>query len=159
MIPSLIHQNNINYNHYDIYSYLLSWPWKSIFQRVPAAFIILLFPFMLFAPIYSPFLYLFYSYLLHCLIGAQAIKTCYAVYSGYHLSKIHSTTNWLQKYCEDRGVLDGADLRHDLPYDSITHVIILPSYKEDLNTLCETLDILASHRRALTQYRVSSYQF
>ncbi|KAI8891787.1 hypothetical protein BC833DRAFT_613301 [Globomyces pollinis-pini] len=135
-------------------NYLISLPWQAVFQRLPGCLVIAIIPFTIWGPIYTPFLFAFYFVTLHLLAAYQSIRTCYAVRTGYFQSIIHSTTNWLQKYCEDRGVLDGSDLRHDIPFDSVVHVIILPSYKEDLNTLCETLDILASHRRALTQYRV-----
>jgi hypothetical protein len=40
------------------------------------------------------------------------------------------------------------------PEDRIVHAIVLPNYMEDLGTLRETLDVLASHRRARTQYEV-----
>jgi hypothetical protein len=36
----------------------------------------------------------------------------------------------------------------------IIHAIILPNYMEDIATLRETLDVLASHRKARTQYEV-----
>ncbi|KAL5340616.1 glycosyl transferase family group 2-domain-containing protein [Aspergillus crustosus] len=36
----------------------------------------------------------------------------------------------------------------------VTHAIILPNYKEDIDTLRTTLDVLASHPRARTQYEV-----
>ncbi|KAJ3410902.1 hypothetical protein HDV05_003033 [Chytridiales sp. JEL 0842] len=65
-----------------------------------------------------------------------------------------SSTDWEDKYCQTTGCVDGKDLRHDLPYDHLVHVIILPNYKEEVDTLCETLDVLASHERALTQYKV-----
>ncbi|KAL4882192.1 glycosyl transferase family group 2-domain-containing protein [Aspergillus karnatakaensis] len=36
----------------------------------------------------------------------------------------------------------------------ITHAIILPNYNEDIDTLRTTLDVLASHPRARTQYEI-----
>jgi hypothetical protein len=38
--------------------------------------------------------------------------------------------------------------------DSIIHAIILPNYMEDIETLRETLEVLASHRKAKLQYEV-----
>ncbi|KAL4914431.1 glycosyl transferase family group 2-domain-containing protein [Aspergillus aurantiobrunneus] len=38
--------------------------------------------------------------------------------------------------------------------DEVTHAIILPNYNEDIGTLRATLDVLASHPRARTQYEV-----
>ena len=40
------------------------------------------------------------------------------------------------------------------PSDSVVHAIILPSYKEDLDTLRETLSVLASHVLAKSSYDV-----
>lgn len=44
--------------------------------------------------------------------------------------------------------------KHDLSFSAIEHLIILPNYKEDMETLYETLDVLASHSMALTQYKI-----
>lgn len=41
----------------------------------------------------------------------------------------------------------------ELP-EEVTHAIILPNYKEDIGTLRNTLDVLASHPRARAQYEV-----
>jgi hypothetical protein len=60
----------------------------------------------------------------------------------------------LQKYCDETGTIDGMDTGHDLPFDTVLHVIIIPNYKEEMETLCETLDVLASHTKALTQYKI-----
>jgi hypothetical protein len=39
--------------------------------------------------------------------------------------------------------------------DEIVHAIILPNYKEDIETLKQTLAVLASHDQASCQYEVS----
>ncbi|KAG5754456.1 hypothetical protein H9Q70_002907 [Fusarium xylarioides] len=39
-------------------------------------------------------------------------------------------------------------------YDNVVHVIIIPNYKEDVDTLRETLDVLASHPQAHYSYDV-----
>ena len=41
---------------------------------------------------------------------------------------------------------------------SLVHAIILPNYKEDLDTLRETLDVLACHPQASTTYEVGLHQ-
>ena len=76
------------------------------------------------------------------------------MFIAYSNAKAWSFTNWLDKYCQMTGTADGSDTRHDLPFDFVEHLIVIPNYKESLDTLCETLDVLASHSRALTQYRV-----
>ncbi|KAJ3273435.1 hypothetical protein HDV01_004505 [Terramyces sp. JEL0728] len=133
---------------------LVTLPWKTIFQRVPGSVALFIFVFAIYGPVYAPFLFAFYFLFLHGLMMFQSLRTFYGVYHASKECVTHSTTDWLKKYCDKTGVVDGSDIRHDLPFDSVLHVIIIPSYKEDLETLCETLDILASHRRALTQYRV-----
>ncbi|PFH56560.1 hypothetical protein XA68_16333 [Ophiocordyceps unilateralis] len=42
----------------------------------------------------------------------------------------------------------------DVSEDSVIHAIIIPNYKEELDTLKETLDVLASHPRAQFSYDV-----
>lgn len=39
-------------------------------------------------------------------------------------------------------------------FDQIKHLIIVPHYKESLDTLRETLSVLASHPNAITSYRI-----
>jgi hypothetical protein len=78
----------------------------------------------------------------------------YGIYCGYKESVKHTFTDWFGQYLKVTGTMDGRDTRHDLPFDSVIHVIVIPNYKEDYFTLCETLDVLASHARSLTQYRV-----
>ena len=155
MIPSILPQPShepINSNHFK--QVLLQIPFKQIFQRVPGLLVIGVVPFSVFGPVYFPIIFSVYFTLLNILMLWQAVRTCYAVIIGYWNSKMFASINWYEKYKETTGVLDGNDLRHDLPFNSIIHVIIIPNYKEDLNTLMETLDILASHEQSLRQYRV-----
>ena len=42
--------------------------------------------------------------------------------------------------------------------DPLVHAIILPNYKEDLDTLRETLDVLACHPQASSSYEVCLHQ-
>jgi hypothetical protein len=41
--------------------------------------------------------------------------------------------------------------------NEVIHTIILPNYKEDIDTLRLTLAVLAAHPRAASQYKVSSF--
>ncbi len=43
----------------------------------------------------------------------------------------------------------------DLVPDSVVHAIVIPNYKEEMDTLRETLDVLASHPQARNCYDVS----
>jgi hypothetical protein len=42
------------------------------------------------------------------------------------------------------------------PVDNVVHAIVVPNYKEEVDTLRETLEVLASHPQALYTYDVSS---
>ena len=44
----------------------------------------------------------------------------------------------------------------DVAPDRVIHAIVLPNYKEEMDTLRETLDVLASHPQARNCYDVSS---
>ncbi|KAI9203187.1 uncharacterized protein BJ171DRAFT_154483 [Polychytrium aggregatum] len=138
-----------------LHSLLDSVPLKPMFQRLPGLWILLLIPFAIFGPIYTPVLFSLYYLSLHLIFLANNIRSAYAVYIAYHSSILYSTTNWIEKYRADvpNAGYGDADY-HDMPYGSVEHVVIIPNYKETWDTLCETLDILASHGRALTQYRV-----
>jgi hypothetical protein len=43
------------------------------------------------------------------------------------------------------------------PVDSIIHAIVVPNYKEEVDTLRETLEVLASHPQARNTYDVSKF--
>ena len=149
--------NDINENT-RIYKWIHSLPWKQSLRRIPGIFLILLIPWSLYSPFTSPWTFSFYFMFLHIIFVSNNIRSLYGVYIAFKESKLTSLTNWLEKYKKETGVSSGSDLGHDLPFDSISHIIILPNYKENLETLCETLDVLASHSRALTQYKVSIYK-
>ncbi|KAJ2992630.1 hypothetical protein HDV02_002964 [Globomyces sp. JEL0801] len=91
---------------------------------------------------------------MHLLFLANNIRTCYGAWQGSIMAKIHSKTNWAEKYCKTTGASYPNDTRHDLPFDAVKHVIIIPQYKEDLGTMSDTLDTLASHSSAITHYKI-----
>ena len=116
---------------------LLSLPWKHILQRIPGVVTICYLSWLFWGPIMTPVTFAIVYILLHILFISHGIRSCYAVYKVYHQSVQVSKTNY--------DVPETEDLRH---------IIILPNYKEGMDTLCETLDVLASHSRALSQYQV-----
>jgi hypothetical protein len=157
MIPVLVPKQPTKYTtlQEQLKLFVVQLPLKSIFQRLPAFLCLFILPFSLLGLVYTPVLYLVYFSLLHLLLFQQQLRTCYAVYQGYRESIKTSFTNYLEEYLRITSTINGQDTRHDLPFDHVVHVIIIPNYKEDYFTLCETLDCLSSHERALTQYRVS----
>ncbi|KAJ1555638.1 hypothetical protein HK405_015283 [Cladochytrium tenue] len=129
-------------------------PWRPILQRLPGVWLLGVFLFGLFGPAYIPLAFSAYFLILHVIFIGSSARTAYGIYHASKQVKMWSTTDWLEKYCVKTGASSASDLRHDLPFDDVNHVIIIPNYKENLETLCETLDILASHSRALTQYKI-----
>lgn len=49
---------------------------------------------------------------------------------------------------------DAAKTAPSLTYAQVRHLIVVPNYKEELETLIETLDTLANHKMARTHYKV-----
>ena len=128
--------------------------WKPLLQRLYGVWTIAFFVLCFFGPTYAPILFSVYFLWLHYFYVVNMIRTFYGAYKGYHMSVKQSKTDWVQRYCELAGVASPLDPRHDLPFSLVQHVIIIPSFKESLETLCDTLDTLASHEMALTQYKV-----
>ncbi|RKP04202.1 hypothetical protein CXG81DRAFT_5546, partial [Caulochytrium protostelioides] len=134
---------------------LLRVPWKPLLQRLPGVWLLCMVPFSFLAPVHFPALFAFWYAFLHLCFTANNFRSAYGVWVAYRSARASSHTDWHAKYCQATGATDGSDTTcHDLPYDHIQHVIILPNYKENMDTLCETLDVLASHSRALTQYTI-----
>ncbi|KAJ3193266.1 hypothetical protein HK101_005129 [Irineochytrium annulatum] len=129
-------------------------PWQPIFQRLPGVWLIAVILFGLFGPAHVPYIFGAYFILLHVFLVGANLRSAWGVNHVRWAAKQTSYTDWLDLYCEKTGALDGFDLRHDLPYCSVVHVIVIPNYKENLETMCETLDILASHPRASTNYKI-----
>eukprot|EP00158_Paraphelidium_tribonemae_P005324 Partr_v1_DN27278_c0_g1_i1_m38949 putative NA len=67
-------------------------------------------------------------------------------------TKAHTETNWKRRYQECIKENESAEM--PITYDEVNHVIVIPNYKEDMATLCETLDTLAAHSCATAKYKV-----
>jgi hypothetical protein len=132
-------------------------PLASLLQRLPGVVFLLFVPFCILGPIYTPTFFAVYFVFLGILFFAQVIRSMYANRIAYQRVQEHSKTNWQEKYCGKVGVTSIEDTRHDLPYDAVRHTIIIPQYKEDLGTMVDTLDVLASHPMALSHYKVSFF--
>jgi len=134
--------------------FLTSLPLKQIFQRLPGVWLLCLIPFAFLGPVHVPLVYAAYFVALHVLFLLNNLRTAYGVSYAYKMAKLSSVTDWARLFTEQTGTSHGGDLRHDMPYDHILHTIIIPNYKENMDTLVETLDVLASHSRALSQYKI-----
>lgn len=129
-------------------------PLHTILQRLPGVIYVAFIPFCIFGPIYMPVGFAFYYVLLHVLCLVNNLRTYWGARQGFKGSIKHSKTNWEQEFCTVTGASSTSDFRHDLCFDQVKHVIIIPQYKEDLDTIFDTLDVLASHKKALSTYIV-----
>jgi hypothetical protein len=99
---------------------------------------------------------------LHCLTrNIKAVRDCRIARNlttkQTKSSDVDSHTD--SGYTSDDSLTSASDVVITLPdqpssEDSAWHAIILPNYMEELDTLRETLSVLASHARASQQYEV-----
>ena len=114
-------------------------PFHSIFQRLPGFVALIFIPFCLFAPFYFELLYIIYYYWLHFVFIFGTVRQLWGSIAAYRRSvKLHFDFNQLE----------------DIKTSSVLHVIIIPQYKEQIETVTETLDVLASHSLARQSYKV-----
>lgn len=110
-------------------------PLDSIFQRLPGVITVLFLPFVFLGPAYTPHLYTFYYYWIHTIFLISNLKTLFGSINAFYSARKHSMTNW--------------DCKAD-----VVHSIIIPQYKEEMGTMFDTLDVLASHPLAISSYKV-----
>ncbi len=77
--------------------------------------------------------------------------------SSTSLSSAYTLTSSQSSSSSEAGDIElGLYTDGDVDHDKVIHAIIIPNYKEDADGLRETLDVLASHAQARTQYDVSA---
>ncbi|KAJ3074611.1 hypothetical protein HDU98_010799 [Podochytrium sp. JEL0797] len=131
-----------------------SLPLGPVLQRVPGVWLVLVFLLGLFGAAFDAHVFGFYFLLLHVMSLNAATRVAFGSYTALREATRHSYTDWPQAFCAKMNVSSTKDLSVDLPYDDVTHVVIIPGYKEDMDTWCETLDILASHTIAISNYKI-----
>lgn len=77
--------------------------------------------------------------------------------SNHRSKSIGSESGYETDHSESDIELSTATTETDWDEDRepLVHAIIVPNYKEELDTLRETLDVLGSHPQARTSYEVS----
>lgn len=86
-------------------------------------------------PAHAPIPYAVYYTFLMGILVINNIRYAVSSYLFYKKSVQHSLTDW--------GSFD----------NSTEHLIVIPNYKEDMRVIRESLDVLASHEQAVTNYR------
>ena len=104
---------------------------RSLLQRIPGTYAIFFISFLFWGPLYTPFIFSFFYIALHLVFINNNFRTAWGIYS---ISK-DAAKEYSRKYSS-----------------TVQHLIILPNYKESMETLTETLDILASHEQASVNY-------
>ncbi|KAJ3071854.1 hypothetical protein HDU98_004704 [Podochytrium sp. JEL0797] len=139
---------------------------RQILQRLPGVLVLLVFPYLMFMPYYFPALFSVYYGFLMAAFLLFSTRSALGVMSTVRSSWMHAKTDWVQKREHDVALklkyLEGSaaweekgELQMEmLLVQDIFHVIVIPNYKESIETLTETLDVLASHELARSNYKV-----
>lgn len=121
------------------------------FQRLPGL-LLLTFLFIAFAgPVLFPDVYWAVTISVYLFLITNAVRLAAGIAITAIKTKTHTETDWRLRY---RECVEKNNLDLEVKYDDMMHVIIIPNYKEDFETLCETLDTLANHQSAKTRYKV-----
>ena len=121
-------------------------------QRVPGFILVALFVIAFAGPPFFPQVYWIVTLSVNLFLITNAVRLAAGLSITAIKTKAQTETNWLKRYQEciqENGSVDFA-----VTYDDVSHIIIIPNYKEEFETLCETLDTLANHACARTKYKV-----
>ncbi|KAI9343145.1 glycosyl transferase family group 2-domain-containing protein [Obelidium mucronatum] len=134
---------------------------RHLFQRLPGFFVLATIPFLMLAPYYTPTFFAVYYAILMIAISIISLRTTFGIMFTVITSYQKSKTDWQLKreqhvavVKEKLGSCGELDQELLLTVDDVFHVIVVPNYKESVGTLTETLDVLASHSLAKTNYKV-----
>ena len=98
-----------------------------------------------------------YCLFLHMLSVAFPARLCYAISELTRNVREAATTKDVLQWQQTSAVAQ--DGKEQAPFPAPMFVIIVPAYKEEMETLEETLRVLASHPRARHAYHVRSITF
>ncbi|KAJ3071857.1 hypothetical protein HDU98_004707 [Podochytrium sp. JEL0797] len=131
---------------------------RQLLQRMPGTLVLLVVPFLMVAPFYFPLLFSYYYGFLMLAFVLFAIRSGLGVVYTLYRSVVQVRRDWagdrdaaIQARQFDLLLEDGES---QLAVRDIFHVVVIPNYKESIETLTETLDVLASHPLARTNYKV-----
>ncbi|KAJ3204874.1 hypothetical protein HDU83_005046 [Entophlyctis luteolus] len=116
----------------------------AVMLRIPALLLVLLLLLGFLAPYHLPMLFAGYYAFCNVFLLVSTLRTVLGVVCVCVLSVRQSFASF-ENNCSDPSCL---------PIQDIRHVIILPNYKEDIDNLRDTLNVLASHSGAKSSYKV-----
>jgi hypothetical protein len=131
---------------------------RAVGQRIPGMILIALLIIGFVGPPFFPGFYWFFVLSVHVFLITNAVRLAVGLVITAVKTKAHTRMDWKKeiKELEILSVAKGSPEVNSRQYKSseIVHLIIVPNYKEDMETLMETLDTLAYHSRASTDYAV-----
>lgn len=96
----------------------------------------------------------FVYFVLHIVLVCSQLRTAYGMIRCLYFIRNHAATNWWNYYLEHAKTAHPEALETSHTPRTLPHLIVIPSYKESMSTLTQTLSILASHPLAKTTYKV-----
>ncbi|KAI8821962.1 hypothetical protein BJ741DRAFT_557240 [Chytriomyces cf. hyalinus JEL632] len=152
---------------------------QAVLQRTPVFLLALLISMCTAAPFFAPVVFSAAVFLLNCVFLWFGVRSAVGIFFVWRGSVSHSHTDWIaklekeltiqststQEFTEksERVGINGksaAVVREDGALGGgaksfkLIHVIVIPNYKEDFDSLVDSLSVLASHSMALGSYKV-----
>lgn len=145
----------------------ISWEKKSflacllhaVMQRLPGVLFILGALLLFLGPIFINSLYWVVVFIMTIFLATNAVRLVMGLMVAVFKVPIFVKTDWVLMHstavakCIERSQIP------PLPIEKLSHLIVIPNYKEEYETLCETLDTLAYHDTALGSYKVFDGRF
>ncbi|KAI8607613.1 hypothetical protein BC830DRAFT_104698 [Chytriomyces sp. MP71] len=126
---------------------------RVLLQRIPGTLILLLFPLLMLGPYYAPVFFSVYFIFLTFAVFFLSVRSALGIFATWVKFIVEKDVDWMKLRTEEmhRRKLTG---EAEMAVTDIVHVVVVPNYKESMETLVETLDVLGSHDLASTNYVV-----
>lgn len=124
----------------------------AVTQRIPGITLIFIILLGFLGPPFIPSVYWIVVLILHVFLCTNAVRLAFGLVFTAVKTKKYIMCDWKQRIEEFKAQEQITEL--PVQFDQIRHVIIIPNYKEEMETLLETLDVLASHELAKNTYKV-----
>ncbi|KAJ3236453.1 hypothetical protein HDU81_010748 [Chytriomyces hyalinus] len=144
---------------------------QSVLQRTPMFLLALLVALCTVAPFFAPVVFSVSIFLLNCIFVWFAVRSAVGIFFVWRGSVSHSHTDWIAKLKRELELADQTGTDHAASESvglikasvsklgnkkafKLIHVIVIPNYKEDFDSLVDSLSVLASHSMAASSYKV-----
>ncbi|CAG8587301.1 13966_t:CDS:2, partial [Acaulospora colombiana] len=127
---------------------------QAILQRLPLISHIVMLILALYGPTQFQYQVAFVFFTLHIVLVSSQFRTAYGVIRCLYYIRQHYQTNWWNYYLEHSKNAHPSALETTHTPKTLPHLIVIPSYKESVATLTQTLSILASHPIAKATYKI-----